>query len=343
MPIPEFTTKYSELTLELYDPNEDITTERYARVLDEIKSRSGYDMFDKGFKVQFVKDKDQFELALEDSERSGKKVARLTIDKYALHSVANIRHIAGLHNLLCYDLELGLRLPKSHYLMPFSYIINQENFSEVFKDSEYKLTFVYPDPNQKLKLTEYYATKKDGTVHLLNPNMVLFFLEHKDYEPSPELAYQIADSIEDFVAMDDAWILPRDFYRYYKKPHKIINYSSFDVENIDRKVFFHPHVYELGNQQKDLNQLPGGGGLADKVRKGETLDGAIKRVLKDELKIADNYVGACVRNHVEFDRDRDNLLVPRLYVNVFIREAGGGKDMQKTMQRGWRSLDTDQV
>lgn len=343
MPIPEFTTKYTELVLDLYDPNEDISSERFARVVDEIKARSGFDLFDKGFKVQFVKDKEQFELTLEESEWLGKKVAKLSIDKYAIHSVANIRHIAGLHNLLCYDLELGIRLPKSHYLMPFSYIINQENFSDIFKDSEFKLAFVYPDPNQKLKLTEYYATKKDGTVHLLNPSMVLFFLKHKDYEPSSELAYKIADNIEDFVAMDDAWILPRDFYRYYKRPHKIINYSSFDIENIDRKIFFHPHVYEIGDQQKDLNQLSGGGGLADKVRKGETLDRAIKRVLKDELKIAEDYLGACVQNLIEFDRDKENLLTPRLYINIYIRRANASQGQKRTMQRGWRSLDSDKA
>ncbi len=342
MELPEFSSKYTELNLEIYDPKGEIDYERYGRLLDELKVQSQFDMFDKGFKVHFTKDKDQFEVSLVDSDSLGKKVMRFEVEKYHINLVANIRYFAAQHKLLCFDPILKMRLPKSEYLLPFTYVVNQEEFKQVFDKSPFELAFVFVNARDKMRITEFYGkARNDGSIHILNPYLVNFLIKNKDYDDSPELAYKIADSVEDYVVRDDAGILPRDFYKFYKKPHKIINYSTFDIHSIDRKVFFHPFVYELSDPFTDLNKLPGGGGLADKVRRGETLDQAIRRVLSDELKLADDYIGAFVQNLVEFDRDRENKLTPRLLVSIFINKGSVSDETKKTMQRSWRSLKKD--
>jgi len=57
--------------------------------------------------------------------------------------------------------------------------------------------------------------------------------------------------------------------------------------------------------------------LMDKVRKGEDLDTALRRVLHEELRVADDYVGARIWG-IEFDRDRDGELTPRLKINIYV-------------------------
>jgi ABC-type multidrug transport system fused ATPase/permease subunit len=42
-------------------------------------------------------------------------------------------------------------------------------------------------------------------------------------------------------------MLPRDFYAYYKNPLKVINHSIFPVQNIKRKVFVMPFIFDIAN------------------------------------------------------------------------------------------------
>ena len=67
--------------------------------------------------------------------------------------------------------------------------------------------------------------------------------------------------------------------------------------------------------------------LMDKVRKGENLDTALKRVLKEELQVADDYVGAKIWG-IEFDRDREGRLTPRLKINIFVHGLAKKKQSQ---------------
>lgn len=72
----------------------------------------------------------------------------------------------------------------------------------------------------------------------------------------------------------------------------------------------------------------------DKVRSGEDLDTALKRVLSEELRVAGDYVGARIWG-IEFDRDRDGILTPRLKINVFVH---GMAEKSKSQDHDWVSL-----
>lgn len=77
----------------------------------------------------------------------------------------------------------------------------------------------------------------------------------------------------------------------------------------------------------------------DKIRQGETLDTTLKRILSEELKIAHDYLGAFVSDEVEFDRDRDGIITPRLVVWVYVDKIG--KERPKVVQMsqtGWQSV-----
>ncbi len=74
--------------------------------------------------------------------------------------------------------------------------------------------------------------------------------------------------------------------------------------------------------------------LMDKVRKGEDLDTALRRVLGEELQVADDYVGARIWG-IEFDRDRDGFLTPRLKISIYVH---GMIQKQRSQSHDWVSI-----
>jgi hypothetical protein len=77
--------------------------------------------------------------------------------------------------------------------------------------------------------------------------------------------------------------------------------------------------------------------MMDKIRNGETLDIMLNRVLK-EWGLADGYLRALVRREIEFDKDRDGYVTPRITVNVYVEKLI--KELQGS-DRSWDSLKTN--
>ena len=77
----------------------------------------------------------------------------------------------------------------------------------------------------------------------------------------------------------------------------------------------------------------------DKIRPGEDLNKAILRILREELKIADDYIAAHVIEYVEFDRDKEGVITPRLIVEVYVGKIKNKDWAKKMSQTSWRSLD----
>lgn len=73
--------------------------------------------------------------------------------------------------------------------------------------------------------------------------------------------------------------------------------------------------------------------LMDKVRNSENLDTALRRVLREELQVADDCVGARIWG-IEFDRDRDGFLTPRLK-NKYLRAWRDSKTTQSEPRLGF--------
>ena len=72
----------------------------------------------------------------------------------------------------------------------------------------------------------------------------------------------------------------------------------------------------------------------DKVRKGEDPHGAVKRVLREELQVADNYVGLRIWG-LEFDRDKEGIITPRLKMNIFVQ---GMAQKHRSQSHDWVSI-----
>ncbi|MFC1748289.1 hypothetical protein ACFL2V_05730 [Pseudomonadota bacterium] len=229
-------------------------------------------------------------------------------------------------------------LPKNIDLISLEFGLRDEKLARVFSQFQLKPLFV----NQNLG--HFYALNQNGQVVIVNKYLI-GFLYGKDIPEKnlKELSYIVADSIQTFGLKYDRRIIPTNFYDFFGKSSKIINESKFNINNPGRKVFIKPYIFELREEMGEFYQITGRDGQAmlmmDKIRRGETLDVALKRVLSEELKIASDYIGAFVSEEIEFDRDRDGIITPRLVIWVYIKKIE--KERPKVIQMsqtGWQSI-----
>lgn len=181
----------------------------------------------------------------------------------------------------------------------------------------------FGDGYYDIKDKAIYVCADDGSVHIINERLVEYLMttHFRETDQLRDLTYRVADNPSQFALKCDKQLVPRHFYSYLGKQTKILNDSGWDIESIRQKVFVRPMIYELrGDMRFYYCQTTYSGEtlLMDKIRKGETLNDTLIRVLSEELKIAQDYVVAVVNYQTEFDRDRNGVITPRLKAYVFV-------------------------
>lgn len=188
----------------------------------------------------------------------------------------------------------------------------------------------------------YASSSQDGEIHILNNHLVDYFTEPGAIkENSGELSYPVAPDLKTFVALVDRELVPEKFYEYYKRSVKIFNHSGFNIKNPGRKVFVKPYIFEFDNEKQGFYKIAKDGSSVirmDKILKGETLDDTIKRVLRD-LNIGDDYLKAKVLEEIEFDRDKEGRLTPRLLVMVYMERIANKEEFTRKAAQKWVPID----
>lgn len=228
-------------------------------------------------------------------------------------------------------------LPTNPNLINEEFGIRDEKLAKIF--SQFGLKPLFFNKN----FGSYYAQKQNGQVVIVNQYLI-DFLYGKDIpeQESTELYYVVAPNLEMFCLKYDQYLIPKNFYEYFGKSFKIINNSCFEIDNPGRKVFIKPYIFELREELGEFYKIADDEGQAllamDKIRPGETLDKTLKRIVSEDLKIAPDYIGAFVSEEIEFDRDRDGIITPRLVVFVYVNKIE--KERSKVLQMsqtGWKS------
>lgn len=257
-----------------------------------------------------------------------------------------VRYVAQQLSLVVYSRQHDeARLPrKSTLSLDHTYFQRDAVVREFFESSDFIPRYApegltqLDDHRQALMVyAPYYAEhKKDGSIHILNNAMLSFVSKKDDQRVSSEFSYKVADSMDDFARKYDLGLVPVSFYQNYGISTKIINDMYFDIEHIDRKVFIDPYVYDFDDEHDSryYQNIKNGMHLMDKVRKNETLEQAIKRVLTEELEVASDFVAARIWD-IEFDRDREGMLTPRLKMNVFVH---GMHEKRRSQSHDWVSI-----
>ena len=257
-----------------------------------------------------------------------------------------IRYVASHLMLAVYsNAHNSSRLPQSQSLsLDHTIFERDKDLREFFEKSDFIPRFAVTDfqdlqdGRRALVIYQpYYAeSKTDGSIHILNDTMLAYVSKKENQALSEEFSYKVAGSMQDFARKHDLALIPTSFYQNYGIPTKIINETYFDAFHIGRKVFIDPYVWDFDDEHdyRYYKNVETGRHLMDKVRSGENLDDAIRRTIKEELKVADDYVGARIWG-IEFDRDRDGILTPRLKINVFVN---GMTQKHRSNDHDWVSI-----
>lgn len=246
---------------------------------------------------------------------------------------------SNFHNgaLLPTDFNLVLDPSLFHRSKPIGDFFSKSQFIPRYGRNDVKTT----NNNNNVLVTStvppFYAENKvDGSMHIINYAMLNFLISKDNQEINEEFSYKVADSMMDFAKKYNFGLVPIDFYQNFGTTTKIINYTYFDIFHITRKVFIDPYVWDFDtdHEARYYDNIKNGLHLMDKVREGEDLDSALKRVLREELKVAADYVGARVWG-LEFDRDKVGLLTPRLKIDVFVH---GLLEKNRSATHDWVSI-----
>lgn len=258
----------------------------------------------------------------------------------------SIRYAAQRLTLAVYSLAHGgARLPRNSSLsLDHTYFHRDALVAEFFAKSDFIPRYAPEgmeqiDENRKALTvySPYYAEhKKDGSIHILNNPMLSFVSKKDNQHVSREFSYKVADSMDNFARKYDLGLVPSSFYQNYGFSTKIVNDTYFDAWHVNRKVFIDPYVYDFDDEHDSryYQNVKNGLHLMDKVRKGENLEQAIRRVLNEELEVSDDFVGARIWD-IEFDRDREGTLTPRLKINVFVH---GMHEKRRSKSHDWVSI-----
>lgn len=255
----------------------------------------------------------------------------LTCSRNDINSIKHFRIAANNLGYKVFSMELGVCLPEDLNLRDLGTTILDPETSDVIKKRGFDPLFMYSTGSEFV----IYAKGLKGEVHIINPYLVVFYLLYSDDNSKlEEFNYQVAADMEEFAAFWDKGLIPRKFYEYYKKDLRIMNESHFDIEKTDRKIFVKPFIFGIKDTDEKMFLLSTNKGSAftmDKIRPGETLEMTLKRILQD-LGISNDFIRARVDRDIEFDRDKEGVVTPRLVVFVFVEKI---LKMPAGVDKGW--------
>lgn len=326
--------------IKIIKPNSAITQEDLSKVLKIINGEEGIGvnkLDENNYTIIFMEDSIT-ELEYIENESL---LFKYDIDNYNIEYLLNSIIRQSDYTYRLYSDNLGTTLPIA---IGYAYVQDDvgpsvERVKNVLQDTGFEVIFIYNDAFNHAK---YAINHKDGSVHLINEDYLGYFINHEDFEieVTDEFSYKVADNVQDFTLKADRALIPHHFYDYYKKDLKILNYSGFDIQNPGRKVFIKPYIYNFDPSRSNFYLIAADGSellYMDKIRKGESLDQSLIRILKDELQIADDYIGAVVNRIVEFDYDSEGKLTPRLIINVYVKAISVTKEQELKRKQGWTS------
>jgi hypothetical protein len=271
-------------------------------------------------------------------DKSSHGALQVTFDK-TNSNISQLFRILALENKYrVFYPDLGCYLPGDSDLLDVNQLVPSEKVGKIFRIKQFKPIYLLPDVG-----VQYCVSLIDNSVHIINPGLFKYLHEFDvDESSTPELSYKVADNIKQFSALYDEDLIPTNFYRYYQREMKIINYSYMDIRHPDRKIFIKPYFHVYNEERQAFEPMTSDNSalsFADKIRLGETIEQSLIRIVKDELQLGPDYFRAKVGSYVSFDRDRENILTPLIHVDIYFQSLNIDQNIKDKSQRGWVSID----
>ena len=334
----------------LIHPDGDLTIELFEAVVQDLSQRQGVIVnrsqhHPKTVNVSYNSGLADIQLSLVDwgigweqdmqSQSFPLKRMELSVPLTDWWSVELVKRVCQAHGFRIFSRQLMCFLPQSSQIIDISASVIEVGIDKVFRQLNLQPLFWVLDSQS------YYVQPIGGSaIFFVNGFLLNHFVQTNQVEDIPEFRYRVADSPESFVRLMDVGLIPSNFYQYFNQSLKIFNEGRFAIEQIDRKVFIKPLIMRLDDRKQNFLKIANEGSsliYMDKVRYGETLDETLKRIIRDELHVADDYIGAVVNREIEFDRDKEGILTPRLVVRIYLEQATLTEEQEKKAKQTWRT------
>lgn len=268
------------------------------------------------------------------SEPHGLVIARCGESEGALSILRAIANDVGYR---VYNPDKGFFYPSQTQLLWSSDIVLNEKYIGVLGAKGFTPLFHYDRT-----IAGYAQSKQDTRIYFINPYLLGYFMKFGlDNQDNPEFSYPVADTLPMFVAYHDQGLIPQAFYEYYRRSLHIINNSNISLRHVERKLFLQPVFYTFDKVKQQFVPVASPDAAihyADKIRRGESIEEAIHRMLHEALGYDGQFLRVRVDGDMEFDRDKEGILTPRLHAHIFLQDLPNKGALQSTMQRGWVSL-----
>ncbi len=245
----------------------------------------------------------------------------LEVSRADAYTIRNIKTFAQDVGYRIYNLELNTFLPEASNVRDLITLTLSPEIQKVFVEYNFEPLFLA----ELFDSHHVFYARKNGQeeIHIINPFLLKYYLDWSNFSSkSGEFSYEVAPSLDRFVQFIDRGCIPYSFYENYGRDLKITNLSGINIDNPGRKLFVKPLVMQIDDDNFRFFTKQGERGasiLMDKIRMGETLDKTLNRILK-EWGMSDGYLRALVRKEIEFDKDRDGYITPRIIVNVYVEK-----------------------
>jgi len=223
-----------------------------------------------------------------------------------------IRNVVGSIGFRVINPILGCFLPQDNQLIDVTTMELGPNLAWIFKKAGLKPLF-----NFQNSLTYYAQSLKDGSIHLINRHLLEYLLNSPQIKKIPaDFSLMVAPDISRFIALQDRGLIPISFYKYYHNPTKIINLSGFNVEKLESDALITPIFFKFNptKQQFVSQQLTD---RTDEIKVGYSLLQYFDQLL-EYLRIKSGYLAAKVAMDVDYGKGKNNKLLPRLTVSIFL-------------------------
>jgi len=234
----------------------------------------------------------------------------LTCEKQDNLSVNLLRNIIRHMGYRVYNPELGCYNTNDPDLLDMTTFGLDDKVRTIIKNNGFKPLF-----NYRNNLIYFAQKQNQKAIYQINSNLLLHLVEkgESDFEKQ-DFAVKVASDIGHFIAFYDRGMIQGGFY---EKTKKIINHSGLDLSKLKRDLHVRPVFFHFNSERQTFEQLKASIEKRDLLKKGSNIKTYPKKIL-ETLKIKNKFLAAKIKRSVDFEKNDEEELIPRLNMVIFV-------------------------
>jgi len=228
-------------------------------------------------------------------------------DNLSVHLLKNITKNIGYR---IFNLQTKSYLVNNPDMFDLTQIKVKQNILKVID------TFGLTPFSQHRSALIFYATDKEGRVHLVNRHLLEYLIKNsKLVVKSKDFSVVVAEDMGRYVALFDRGLIPYSFYKCISRPDRIMNQSGFDLDKLHQDVVIDVIYFQLDLAKQSFRQVATSNlNQRFQIKKGGS---AIKEMAAHLEKRGEKYL--VIKSGIDIDYlVKKTKILPRLSVSIYL-------------------------